>query len=90
MEMEYIDRKLKPETEEAFTEKYGKVLHMISEMETYLHRIRYYLHVNPFRIGYLSVCAKSHGTVQRCYHHVAALPVVKDLIYIRKLKMRAF
>ena len=24
MEMEYIDRKLKPETEEAFTEKYGK------------------------------------------------------------------
>ncbi len=34
MEMEYIDRKLKPETEEAFTEKYGKVLHMISEMET--------------------------------------------------------
>ena len=23
MEMEYIDRKLKPETEEAFTEKYG-------------------------------------------------------------------
>ena len=33
VEMEYIDRKLKPETENAFTEKYGKVLHMISEME---------------------------------------------------------
>ena len=33
VEMDYIDRKLKPETENAFTEKYGKVLHMISEME---------------------------------------------------------
>ena len=33
VEMEYINCKLKPETEEAFTDKYGKVLHIISEME---------------------------------------------------------
>ena len=34
VEMEYINCKLKPETEEAFNDKYGKVLHMISEMDT--------------------------------------------------------
>lgn len=34
VEMEYTNCKLKPETEEAFNDKYGKVLHMISEMDT--------------------------------------------------------
>lgn len=34
VEMECINCKLKPETEEAFNDKYGKVLHMISEMDT--------------------------------------------------------